>query len=209
MLHAGLSSGEGVFSVWRDDIEAKVGSLRHPAWGPEHCRRLYLLCREIAALEDLTVDDDVVFATAWLHDIGSFDEFCVGETPPECAALAADKLLKDTDFLQEKLPTVTRIIREHSFEGPERDTAEARVLRDADMLEFTGPVGIVRLLSSVGLEEWLPDTGTALGLAREFCERLPGEMYTATAARIAERRGSAGIEFLDRLEADAGGLKEL
>jgi HD superfamily phosphodiesterase len=195
--------------MWRESIEAKVGSLKHPAWGPEHCRRLYMLCREISALENLPVDDDIVFAAAWLHDIGSFDEFCVGETPPECAALAADKLLKRSDFPAEKLPTVVRIIREHSFEGEQRDTAEARVLRDADMLEFTGPVGIVRLLSSVGLEEWLPDTGTALGLAREFCEKLPAEMYTETARRIGERRAAAGIEFLDRLEADAGGFKAL
>lgn len=192
--------------MWHEEITAKVASLWHPAWGPEHCRRLYTLCREIAALENLAVDDDILFATVWLHDVGTFGEFCVGEAPPECAALAADKLLKDSDFPAEKLPTVTRIIREHSFEGDIRDTVEARILRDADMLEFTGPVGIVRLLSSVGLEEWLPDTGTALGLAREFCEKLPGEMYTATARRIAERRGITGIEFLDRLEADAGGL---
>lgn len=196
---------EGV-DVWREMIVEKVTELPHPAWGPEHCRRLYQLCKVIVGDEGLEVDDDILFSVAWLHDIGTFDEFACGEVPPECAARGAERILSNSDFPKEKLDTVIRIIRENSFEGPQRDTNEARVLRDADMLELMGPTGMVRLLSAVGHEEWLPDAREAIGLALDFNQRLPGELYTETARKLATERAAAGISFIEHLEADIGGL---
>lgn len=192
--------------MWREQVVGKVAELQHPAWGPQHCRRLYALCGEIAERDAIDLDDDILFAVAWLHDIGTFDEFQCGETPPECAARGARRLLEASDFPREKLEAVETIIREHSFEGPERQRAEARVLRDADMLEFIGPIGIVRLLSIAGREEWVPDARSALSQARDFAQRLPGELYTVAAKEIAGQRSAAGLGFIRQLEADVGGL---
>lgn len=195
--------------MWHEAVESKVNSLQHPAWGPEHCRRLWALCRTIADREGLDVDQDVLFAVAWLHDIGTFDGFACGEPAAECAARGAETLLAQAGFPSGKIPTVARIIREHSFEGPERDTAEARVLRDADMLEFLGPVGLMRLFAAASTEAWIGDRAGAVRIARDFCERLPDELYTASGREMAAARAESGLAFIGRLLEDAGGIDAL
>jgi HD superfamily phosphodiesterase len=197
------SRREGGFFMWRDEIEARIGALEHPAWGPAHCRRLYASMREIVRAEGLTADDDVLFALAWLHDVGTFPQYsALAETPPACAAIAADQLLAAAGFPVSKLRRVSRIIREHSFEGDARDTVEARVLRDADMLEFTGAVGLMRLLSIVRAEEWVPDPRAALKLALEFSLALPRRMFYDTSQKMAQQRRAETVTFTDALSAE-------
>lgn len=193
--------------MWRDVIEERIGSLRHPAWGPEHCRRLYDWEREIADDEQLLVEDDVLFAIAWLHDVGTFGEFSPhADTPAECAALAAARLLPEAGFPPQKLELVVRTIRLHSFEGDGCQSAEACVLRDADMLEFLGAIGLQRLLSIVGLEEWVPDPRAALSLALEFASTLPGKLYFDASRRFAVARMRETLAFVDALAEETGGL---
>lgn len=193
--------------TWRDRIVARIGALDHPAWGPEHCRRLYSIERQIAHGEGIEADDDVLFALAWLHDVGTFDEFArYGGSPPECAASAADQLLAAAGFPVEKLERVSRIIRQHSFEGETRDTVEARILRDADMLEFLGSIGLMRLLSIVGDEEWVPDPRAALTLALQFGVTLPRKLFFETSRRLASDRLAETVAFTDSLSAETAGL---
>src|SRR5579863_6501529 len=74
-----------------------------------HQVRLYALTREIGAGQ--TYDDDVVFAAAWMHDLGVF----IGHRPEDLAALArwdmlayaienVPRLLKDLGFPEAKIP---------------------------------------------------------------------------------------------------------
>lgn len=193
--------------MWRDGILSRIEPLEHPAWGPAHCRRLYATARTIAESEALELDDDVLFAIAWLHDIGTFGEFaCDGEAPPECAARAAERILPEVGFPAEKVATVGRIIREHSFEGDDRDTIEARVLRDADMLEFLGAIGLARLLSIVESEDWVPEPRTAITIALDFAERLPGMLFYETSRLMAAERVAETTAFVDALGAETVGL---
>jgi uncharacterized protein len=80
--------------MWRNAVISRIEALEHPAWGAQHCRRLHATCHAIVSSERLTADEDVLFAIAWLHDIGTFAEFaCDAQTPPECAAKGAEQLL--------------------------------------------------------------------------------------------------------------------
>ena len=45
---------------------------KNPAWGYSHCVRDYALARELAAADHVTLDDDVLFAAAYLHDMAAF-----------------------------------------------------------------------------------------------------------------------------------------
>lgn len=190
--------------MWRDRIEERISELKHPAWGPEHCRRLYASERDIADGEALAADDDILFAIAWLHDVGTFEEFAgSGDTPSECAAVAASRLLPEAGFPAGKLDAVVRIIREHSFEGDTRENAEARILRDADMLEFLGAVGLMRLFCMVGLEERVPDPGAALSLAVDFAETLPDKLFYDTSRDVARRRITETAAFVEALSVEA------
>lgn len=194
--------------MWRDGVMVRAGELLHPAWGPEHYRRLYDMCRHIVEAEELVADDDVLFACAWLHDVGTFGDYaCEGADPPECAARAAEAILPVTGFPSEKIPLVARIIREHNFEGEGRDTVEAKVLRDADMLEFLGAIGLVRLLSIVEVEDWVPDPRTAVSLAIQFNEDLPDKMFFAASRRVAEDRVVEAMEFVAALASETAELQ--
>lgn len=192
---------------WREQIETRIDVLRHPAWGPEHCRRLYDTMRRISRTERLHVDDDVLFALAWLHDIGTFDEFSgLAGSPPACAAIAADQLLAAAGFPVEKLEFVSRVIRAHSFEEAPRPSMEARILLDADMLEFLGAIGLVRLLSIVGLEEWVPEPRSALNLALDFAATLPDRLHYDASREIARERLAETNAFTEALSAETGEL---
>lgn len=193
--------------MWRDGVLSRIEALEHPAWGPEHCRRLYATARGIANSDALEFDDDVLFAVCWLHDIGTFGRFtCEGAAPPECAARAAEQLLPETGFPAEKTAIVARIIREHDFEGADRDTVEAKVLRDADMLEFLGAVGLTRLLAIVEVEEWVPDPKAAITLALEFAQNLPGKLFYPTSRLIADERVAETQAFIDTLATETADL---
>jgi hypothetical protein len=51
------------------DFAAK--QFKHPAWGYSHSMRDYALARELAAADHVILDDDVLFAAAYLHDMAS------------------------------------------------------------------------------------------------------------------------------------------
>src|SRR5471030_1197619 len=59
--------------AWRAlvrDFAAK--NFTHPAWGFSHSARDYMLARELAAADHVSLDDDVLYAAAYLHDMAAF-----------------------------------------------------------------------------------------------------------------------------------------
>src|ERR1700751_2496404 len=58
---------------WRAGVrDLAVKHFKNPAWGYSHCMRDYALARELAAADHAAVDDDVLFAAAYLHDLAAF-----------------------------------------------------------------------------------------------------------------------------------------
>src|SRR5580700_9634832 len=49
--------------------------LKHPAWGFSHSVRDYELARKLAAADRVVLDDDVLYAAAFLHDVGAFKPY--------------------------------------------------------------------------------------------------------------------------------------
>src|SRR5215472_10064924 len=83
-----------------------------------HQARLYHVASQLAA--ERAHDDDVLYAAAWLHDLGVF----VGHRPEDPCALAAwdwiayamektPALLKQFGFPHDKIPAVVEAIRTH------------------------------------------------------------------------------------------------
>lgn len=135
---------------WRDKVTAFAAeNFKHPAWGFSHSQRDYRLAREMAAADHVALDDDVLFAAAYLHDMGAFDRWA--EAKKEHGDVAAEKIdlvLGDTDFPKAKLDAVRAACRTHMFNftpaGP-----EARYLHDADALDWLGAIGVARLFALV------------------------------------------------------------
>lgn len=154
-----------------------------------HQPRLYALTREIGA--GLRYDDDVVFAAAYLHDLGVF----IGHRPEDPALLAqwnhvryttdaAPALLRETGFPPEKIPAVLQLIETHQ---PKDDpqTLEAVILRDADILEQLGAVGILRAVAKVGRDTRYSTFTEAIAFLHDNLSELPGALRLEAARSLA------------------------
>src|SRR6516162_3260027 len=70
---------------FRQAIENYIRAQANPPDKFSHQPRLYQLAVKIGTEEGRPFDDDVVYAAAWLHDLGVF----IGHRPEEIKALAA------------------------------------------------------------------------------------------------------------------------
>ena len=190
--------------------EAIVDYIRAQAKPPDkfsHQPRLYHLATRLA--EDQAYDDDVLYAAAWMHDLGVF----VGHRPADPAALAewdhvayaacqVPQLLKQFGFPQEKIAAVIEVIRTH-LPSEKPTSFEGTLLRDADILEQLGAVAVLRTVSKVGRDTRFVRHSDALQLLRRNLEQLPAQLELASARRLAAPRVSALQAFLAAAEAEA------
>ena len=174
-----------------------------------HQPRLYALTLKVGA--GLTYDDDVVCAAAWLHDLGVF----VGhrpEDPVELArwdhvAYAMEKvpgILASVGFPSEKTDAVLECIRKHQPKD-EPETVESTILRDADILEQLGAIGILRTVCKVGRDTRFATFSDAQASLQKAIDGLPGRLRLETSKALAEDRMRAHREFLAALVGEADG----
>ena len=173
----------------------------HPAWGWQHSERNYLLGLDLARGDDLSVDTDVLFAAAFLHDMAAF--MPCADTHLEhgaCAALQSPAILRDAGFPIAKIPAVQAAERGHMYYmNPGSDPA-AVVLHDADSLDFLGAIGAARMLSLTG--DKAPSFAPAVRALRKFLIDIPPKLITRTARQIGEQRSAELRAFLDALNAE-------
>src|SRR5205814_9131671 len=120
------------------------------------------------------------------------------------AVMEAPALLKQFGFPAEKISAVSEVIRTHlpstkpiSFEGV--------LLRDADILEQLGAIGILRTVSKVGRDTRFIRFADALHLLRQNLEKLPGQLQLDSARRQAEPRLKVLRTFLEAATNEADG----
>jgi uncharacterized protein len=193
--------------AWRTTLMRFIRSEAKPADKFSHQPRLHALCRAVG--EGLPYDDDVVLAAAWLHDLGVF----IGHRPEDPAALAkwdnvayacrrAPELLAQFGFPMQKVPAVVAVIGQH-LPAAEPASLEARILRDADILEQLGAAGILRTVSKVGRDTRFVTFADALRALRRNLEVLPGQLRLARAQELAQPRIAALRVFLEQAKAEA------
>ena len=192
--------------------EAIVDYIRAEAKPPDkfsHQPRLYRLATRLA--EDQPWDDDVLYAAAWLHDLGVFR----GHRPEDPAALAAwdhvayairrvPQILKQLGFPEAKIPATIEAIRTHLPSG-KPTSFEGTLLRDADLLEQLGAIGALRTVSKVGRDTRFVRHADAVRSLRGSLERLPEQLKLPSARRYAEPRIRALKAFLEAAETEADG----
>lgn len=177
---------------FREAIEKIVRREARPVEKFGHQPRLYALTREIGA--GLDYDDDIVFAAAWLHDIGVFQ----GHRPEDPADLAAwdliayavqhvPGLLRKAGFPEEKTAAVIEAIRTHQPHH-EPTTIEGVILRDADILEQLGAIGILRTVCKVGRDTRFTTFTDAAAVLQGNLNALPQLILLAETRVLAEPR---------------------
>lgn len=185
---------------YRAAIIAYIREHARPVEKFSHQARLYELTRQIGA--GIAYDDDVVFAAAWLHDIGVF----IGHRPEDPKALAGwdmlayaikvvPGILQSSGFPGEKIPAVLEVIRTHQPSG-EPTTIEGTIHRDADILELLGATGIMRTVCKIGRDTRFHTFGDALQVLQRNLETLPPQLKLARSKELAEPRIRTLRKFL-------------
>lgn len=160
--------------------------------------------------EGLSYDRDVVAAAAWLHDLGVF----LGHRPEDPDQLArwdhvayacsrAPEILRGAGFPEDRIPAVVDAIREHQ---PKDDPAnlEATILRDADILEQLGAVGILRTVCKVGRDTRFPRFTDAVAALGKCLNELPAKIRLESTRRLAEPRIAILRDFLRAVDDESG-----
>ena len=192
---------------FRDKIAEFIRKNALPVDKYGHQPRLYALTREVG--RGLQYDDDVVYAAAWLHDLGVF----VGHRPEEHEALkrwdhvqyATERvpgILAEAGFPAEKIPAVLDVIRTHQ---PHDDptSIEGVILRDADILEQLGAIGVFRAIAKVGRDtRFFTFTEVAVALHKTL-DNLPGKIRLDSTKKLAEPKILALKMFLKASDREA------
>jgi HD superfamily phosphohydrolase YqeK len=122
---------------------------KNPAWGYSHSQRDYQVARELAAADHVALDDDVLYAAAYLHDMAAFEPWeKSGVDHADQGAAIVDTVLKNTGFPMKKIEAVRSAIRTHMFDRNPVG-AEALYLHDADALDWLGAIGVARVIGLV------------------------------------------------------------
>ena len=196
-------------SPWRQQLADYIRAQAQPIDKFSHQPRLYALACELA--DGVSVDDDILYAACWLHDLGVF----IGHRPEDPALLASwdnvayaiaqtPPLLQQFGFPTEKIPAVQAAIRDHHPQA--RPTAiEAILLHDADLLELLGAVGLLRTLGKVGRDTRYQTFADLLPVLEGY-SRLEPQLLSEAARRLAVPRLALLRQFLQQAREESQGL---
>ena len=163
---------------------------KNPAWGFSHCQRDYELARQLAAADHVKLDDDVLYAAAYLHDMAAFEPWQKsGVDHADRAAEIVDTVLRNTGFPMRKVDAVRGAIRTHMFDrepvGP-----EALYLHDADALDWLGAIGVARIFGLVDSNGGQPSGPEVVPMLESNLAKVPARVLSpAGKARVPERSG--------------------
>ena len=195
---------------WRESVVEYIRAEAQPADKFGHQPRLYALAMQIG--NGMDYDDDVVFAAAWMHDLGVF----LGHRPSDPAQLArwdhvpytiarSRELLSAWGFPASKLNTVVEAIRTHQ---PQNDPVliEAVILRDADILEQLGAIGALRAIVKIGRDTRYITYSDVLPVLERSVEYLPGKLRLVQSNALAVERVDSLRALLAAMKKEAGSL---
>lgn len=195
---------------WREVVSKFAQDHFHnPAWGFSHCQRDYELARELAAADHVRLDDDVLYAASYLHDMAAFEPWeKSGVDHADQAAEIVDTVLKNTGFPMKKIEAVRGAIRTHMFDrtpvGP-----EALYLHDADALDWLGAVGVARIFGLVDAHGGTPTGPEVIPMLETNLAQVPPRVLSpAGKARVAQRSEQLS-RFLRELREQTGNMRLL
>lgn len=198
--------------AWRASVVEYIRREAQPKDKFGHQPRLYALASRIGEGEGLVYDDDIVFAAAWMHDLGVF----LGHRPKDPEELArwnhvpytiarTRELLAGWGFPAEKIDRVAAAVGTHqAHQNPVE--IEAILLRDADILEQLGSIGALRAFVKVGRDTRYESFSSVLTLLQGILIDLPQKLHLNYSKLLATPRVQALRDFLFAIESEAGEL---
>jgi uncharacterized protein len=195
---------------WRASVVEYIRAEAKPVDKFGHQPRLYALAVKVGC--GLEYDDDVLFAAAWMHDLGVF----AGHRPQDPEELArwdhvpytvarSRELLSEWGFPQEKLAAVEEVIRTHQ-PGDEPVSTEAVILRDADILEQLGAVGVLRAVAKIGRDSRYPTFSSVVPVLKRAAEQFPPLLRLNSSRELAAPRVELMCSVISAIGQEGGEL---
>jgi uncharacterized protein len=197
-------------AAWRQTVRKfALDHFKHPSWGYSHCVRDYELAKQMAETDHATIDDDVLFAAAFLHDMAGFKPWENNKLDhSDVGAKAIDVVLKGTDFPKAKLDAVRGAIRTHMYYrepvGP-----EAVYLHDADGLDWLGAIGVARIFALVDNKGGKPDGPQAVKIIEENIRDVPAKIVSPAGRALLGPRLAEIKQFMESLRSQTDDLGSL
>jgi uncharacterized protein len=189
---------EQLTSIQKDEI-ARQTEEYGGVWGINHTRRLLRLVEVIG--EGLEYNAEAVWLAAHLHDWGAYAPWAQkGVDHVERSVQVVESVLAEKGFPKELNALVLECIAFHHSSGSEA-RLEAILLRDADVLDFLGVVGVLRDFSKNPR-----DLRGAYITVKKRRERLPATLTLDKAKALAARRIQSMDDMLERFEGESFGL---
>jgi hypothetical protein len=209
---ASIAAGEPATPAWRETVRRfSAEHFHHPAWGYSHSVRDYELARALAREDGVALDDDVLYAAAYLHDVAAFapwDREKEGIDHADEGARVVEGILNGTGFPMQKLEALRGAIRTHMFDrqpvGP-----EAVYLHDADALDWLGAIGVARIVATVDPGGGDPDGPKAIGMLEDNLASVPQGVRSPAARRRVPALQAELRQFIDSLKRETDGLRTL
>ncbi len=205
--HAAAPAGPG---QWRVTVqEFAAAHFKNPAWGYSHSQRDYALAQQMAAADHIALDDDVLFAAAYLHDMAAFkpweDE---KQDHADVAARLVDTILKGTGFPLAKVDAVRAAIRTHMFD---RDPigAESLYLHDADALDWLGAIGVARILALADPNGAEPTGPSVVKMLVDNLDKVPARVLSPAGRALLPQRTAELRQYLQDLRRESEDLRTL
>lgn len=200
---ATTKTGIPLDAPWKVSLhEFAEKNVRHSIWGMAHSERNYQVAVTLAAEEGLPVDKDVLFAAAFLHDIGAIEPFRIpGVEHATRSVQIMEPLLKSYGVSGDKIAKVRETILGHMYntEAPPK-IAEATLFHDADTLDFLGSIGLVRIAGLTDRHGWAPTLPGAIETLHEFMREIPDTLFSRSAKAMAVTRSAELKGILDSLK---------
>ncbi|MBS0377506.1 MAG: HD domain-containing protein [Proteobacteria bacterium] len=207
---ASISATPANSGDWRTTVrDFAAAHFHNPAWGYSHCERDYALARELAAADHVKLDDDVLFAAAYLHDLAAFKPW--ENEKLDHADVAADRVhefLQGTGFPMQKIDAVRAAIRTHMYDR-DPGSPEALYLHDADALDWLGAIGVARIIGLVDANGGKPTGPEVIPMLEENLAKVPKRVLSPAGRARVPLREHELAEFLKELRRETQDLRTL
>ena len=173
----------------------------HSIWGIAHSERNFQISKQIGDKEGVKFNKDVLFAAAFLHDIGAIEPFRIkGIEHATRSIQVAEPLLQSYGLNQIFIEQVKEAILGHMYDAElKAKSIEAQLFHDADTLDFLGNIGVVRIVGLTDHHAWAPNLYGAIDTLQGWTHVLPGTLFTLHGKEMAELRIKEMNAFLSTL----------
>lgn len=184
---------------WRDKLIHFMEEHKKPEWRYAHSYRIYHMAKYLDV--ENKCDEEILFAVAMLHDIGAYPEYAQdGVDHPVTSRKFAEQFLHEIEFPSFKIKVTLEAIGKHMFSSEVGESVEAIVVRDADILDFLGIIGVARSFLKTQ-----HDIKSGYEELKTLSQMLPDLTVTEKARLIANERKKEIEVFLEGLRSETFG----